>query len=118
MRFLKPLAAGLAVAIATTSFVGTADARSRHHHGDAFAAGAIGFAAGAFLSSLATPRYSRGYYYDDGYYDDAYYDEPGYYYAPAPRAYYPAPEPYYRSSERYGPCSSGSGTSRPAWAMC
>jgi hypothetical protein len=101
--------AGLALAIAGASMVSTADAQRRHHHGFPFAAGALGFTAGAFFGSpFYGPRYS--YYEEPGYY----YDEPGYYYEPAPRAYYRSSPGYYGS----GPCNLPTGTAKPAWAMC
>ena len=60
MAVKRILATGLAMTIAATSLIGTADARHRnrhHHHGDAFAAGVFGFAAGALLSgAFAGPR--------------------------------------------------------------
>jgi hypothetical protein len=116
------LATGLALTIAATSLVTTADARNRHrHHGDAFAAGALGFAAGALLSgAFAGPRYYDDYYYDD-YPSAYYYDEPGYYYAPAPRVYYrQAPPVYYRQGpgQYFDPCNVPVGSSKPANAMC
>jgi hypothetical protein len=100
MRFVKPLAAALALAIAATSLVGTADAghrwRGHHHsgHGDAIGAGILGFAAGALLSgAFAGPRYYGSYY------------EP----APVYRTYQPAPVYYARpdpwTPEWYAYCS-------------
>jgi hypothetical protein len=135
------MAAGLALAIGATSFVTSADARHRwghRHHGGEFAAGALGFTAGAFFGSALAPRYGYGscyngysYYCDDyyprAYYYDTprayYYDAPAYY-APEPR-YAPAPRAYYRSAPRYyndrsygGPCDAPDGVSKPANAMC
>lgn len=123
MRVMKILATGLALTIATTSLVSTADARHRRHNGggEAFAAGVLGFTAGALLSgAFAGPRYSHGYYYDDyapGYY---YYEEPSYYYAPAPRVYYRQPPAYHRQAPGYyyDPCNVPVGSSKPANAMC
>lgn len=114
MHLVKTLAAGLALTVAATAFVDTADARHRRH-GDTFAAGIFGFAAGALIGSALAPRYPYAYYDQRPryrYYEEPrYYDEPAYYYQPAPRAYYPAPERYYNS-----PCNSPG--SKPAWAMC
>ena len=100
MRFMKTLAAGLALTIGATSFAGTADARHRHrghgHHGDAVAAGILGFAAGAILSgAFARPRY-----YD--------YYEPAPVYAAPPvyrpaQVYYSRPDPW--TQEWYAYCS-------------
>ena len=70
MRYMKPVAAALALAIGASTLVGTAEAgrRHHHHHGDAAgvaAAGIFGLAAGAILgSALAQPRYYR---YDQAY---------------------------------------------------
>jgi hypothetical protein len=121
MAIKNILAAGLALTIGATSLVTTADARHRwrHHHGDAFAAGALGFAAGAILSGAFAPRYR--YYYDEPYYYDDYprayyYDEPRYY-RPAPRIYY-REAPRYRDGYGYDPCDAPTGVSKPANAMC
>ena len=66
MRFMKTIAATLAVTVGALTFAGSADARHRrhhhvhhhYHHGNNFAAGAIGFGVGAlFGSALAAPRY-------------------------------------------------------------
>ena len=106
----KMFATGLALAIGAATLVTTADARHRwnhYHHGEAFAAGALGFTAGALIGgAFAGPRY--GYYDDD--YPAYYYDEPEYY----------APRTYYRTAPRYygGPCEHAGSTSAPAWAMC
>lgn len=94
MRFIKTTAAALAFAIGATSFVASAVARHRHHHGDALAAGIFGFAAGAILSSALAPRY---------YYQPApVYAAPPVIYGTTP-AYY-APEPW--TSDWYSYCSS------------
>lgn len=127
MPVKKILAAGLALAITATSLVTTAEARHRRHHGggEAFAAGVLGFTAGALLSGAFAPRYSYGYsYYDD--YPPYYYDEPRYYYAPAPRRYYRQAPVYYRPGPGYyrdgpgyyDPCNVPTGSSKPAHAMC
>ena len=95
MRFLKPTAAALAIAVGVLSLSATAaEARHRHRHGgDAVAAGILGFAAGAFVSSLAQPRYyDYGPSYDYGYYD---------YYQPAP-VYRAAPPLVYSAAPGYG----------------
>lgn len=87
MRYTKPLAAALALAIGATSFVGTAEARHRHRHhgGDAVAAGIFGLAAGALLgSAIAQPR---PYYY---------YREPIYVAPPPPVIYQPRAVYYQR----------------------
>jgi hypothetical protein len=54
MRYVKPIAAALALAIGASTLVGPAEAghRHHHHHGDAAglaAAGIFGLAAGALL---------------------------------------------------------------------
>jgi hypothetical protein len=100
MRFMKPLAAGLALTIAATSLVGSAEARHRRHHhrGDALAAGILGFTAGALLSgALARPRY-----YD--YYEPApvYRARPPVVYETVP-VYYSRPDPW--TPEWYAYCS-------------
>ena len=119
MRFMKPAAATLIVALAATAIAPTADARDRHfyrhggyhhHHngGAAFGAGVAGFAAGAILGSLAQPRY----------YDEApgyYYRQPSYYYAPEPVYVTPAPRAYYNGG--YNRCGNGT-VSRPANSLC
>ena len=111
---------GLAVTIAATALVSSADARHRRNHGgEAFAAGVLGFTAGALLSGAFAPRYSRGYYYDE-YPSGYYYDEPRYHYAPAPRVYYRQAPAYYRHApgNYYDPCNVPAGSSKPANAMC
>ena len=101
MRFMKPLAAAVALTIAATSLVGTADARHRHrhHHGDAVAAGILGFAAGALLSgAFAGPRYYRSYdYYEPAPVYRSYRTAPVYYSRPDPWT----PEWYAYCSDRY-----------------
>jgi hypothetical protein len=98
MRFIKPIAATLALAIGAVSLTSAAEARHRHRHGDAFAAGIAGFAAGALLGALSQPRYPR--------YPSYYYYEPApVYVAPPPRVYYyqqPAPA-YYNSVQPWTP---------------
>ena len=91
MRFIKPIAATLAVAIGAASFVTTAEARHRHrhHHNGAgvAAAGIFGLAAGALIgSALSQPRYR---YY--GYQPAPVYAEP-----PPPVVYQTAPVYYAR----------------------
>ena len=101
MRFIKPIAATLALTIGALSFSGVAEARHRHHGGgDAFAAGVAGFAAGVLLGALSQPRYPRYYYYDQS---PAYYAPPPVVYQPAP-VYYAAPEPW--SPEWYDYCNA------------
>lgn len=91
MRFMKTLAAGLALTIGATSLVGTAEARHRNRHGDAVAAGILGFAAGAILSgALARPRYYE------------YYEPAPVYRAPPPVAYNQAPV-YYSPPDPWTP---------------
>lgn len=101
MRFTKSIAAGLALTVAAVSMVGSAEARHRRHHnnhGDAFAAGVFGFAAGAILSgAFAQPRY---YYQPRRVYVAP---PPPVLYSPAP-VYYARPEPW--TSEWYSNCSS------------
>jgi hypothetical protein len=123
MAIKKMLAAGLALTIGATSLVTTADARHRwrHNHGDAFAAGVLGFTAGAILSGAFAPRYRYDYYDEYPYYYDDYprayyYDEPRYY-RPAPRIYY-REAPRYRNGYGYDPCDAPTGVSKPAHAMC
>jgi len=117
MQVKTIVASGLALTIAAASLVSTAEANHRrHHHGGAFAAGALGFAAGALLSGAFAPR---GYYYDN-YPRGYYYEEPGYYYAPAPRVYYRQAPVYHRQAPGYyyDPCNGSVGSSKPAHAMC
>ena len=69
MRFTKLIATALALAAFTTSLVSTAEAGRRHYYGHggyyghgyggAFAAGALGFAAGALLSGAFAPSLPR-----------------------------------------------------------
>jgi hypothetical protein len=93
MRFVKPIAATLALAIGAASLVGTAEAwdHHHHHHGDGAgfaAAGIFGLAAGAMLgSALAQPRYD---YYQPA---PVYVAPPAVAYQPAP-AYYAQPDPW------------------------
>jgi hypothetical protein len=108
MRFIRPIAAALALTIGAASLVGTAEARHRHHHGGngagIAAAGIFGLAAGALVgSALAQPRY-----YD-------YYEPAPVYVAPPPppvvyqpsQVYYQRPSPwtpawYQYCGQRYG----------------
>ncbi len=115
MRYMKPTAAALALAVAALSFSGTAEAEYYHHHhrggdagGAAAAAGIFGFAAGAILgSALSAPRCPPGYYdctpVEYGpppvVYEPAY--QPAY--QPAP-VYYAAPQPW--SPDWYAYCQS------------
>jgi hypothetical protein len=74
----------------------------RHHHnnnnGDAWAAGAVGLAAGALLgTALAQPREPEVIYRD---YDDGYYRRPVQAYQEAPR-YYGGAQPWSREWYRY-----------------
>ncbi len=101
MRFMKPTAAALALAIGALSLSGAAEARQRyyHHHNDgsAVAAGIFGFAAGALVAgALSQPRY----YYPDYYY------APAPVYAPPPVVYQPAYQPapvYYGGPQPWSP---------------
>ena len=113
MRYMKPIAAGLALTFAALTFSAPAEAGHRHRGGgDAAAAGIIGFAAGAILGgALSGPRYNRGYY-DDRYYGDGYYyDQPDVVYV-EPRPVYVQPAPVYRyavepwTPEWYSYCES------------
>jgi BA14K-like protein len=95
MRYTKPIAAALALAIGATSIVSTAEARHRHrhHHNGAglAAAGIFGLAAGALLgSALAQPRYYRSYEPAPVYIAPP---PPPVYYQPSP-AYYARPDPW------------------------
>ena len=83
MRFVKMIAASVALSVGALSFAGTAQAdhrrhfRHHHHDGGNLAAGAIGFGVGAlFGSALARPRY---------------YEPAPVYVAPAPVYVAPAP---------------------------
>jgi hypothetical protein len=101
MRFTKPIAAALALTIGAVSLIGSAEARHRRHHGDAFAAGVLGFAAGALLTgALAQPRY---YYEPAPVYVAPPPPPPPIVYEPAP-VYYANPEPW--TPEWYSYCSS------------
>jgi hypothetical protein len=94
MRFIKTIAATLALTIGATAFAGAAQAGHRHHHGDALVAGIFGFAAGAILSSALAPRY---------YYQPApVYAAPQVLYGPT-TAYYGPPEPW--TSDWFAYCS-------------
>lgn len=92
MRYLKPVAAAVALAVGASTLVGPAEAgyghHHRHHHGDGAelaVAGIFGLAAGALLgSALAQPEAPR-YYYDPAY-------------APAP----PPPVVYQDAASLYG----------------
>ena len=114
MRLMKPLAATLALTVAAVSFSTTAEAGRRHHRhhhhgGDALAAGIFGLAAGAFIGSLAQPRYPYYGYYNQG---------PAYYYEPAPVYVAPPPPVAYQQAPVY---SSGYGFQpwTPEWyAYC
>lgn len=62
MRFLKPIAAAMALTVGAMSFATSAEAGRRHHHrdhgGQVAAATIFGLAAGAILgSALSQPRY-------------------------------------------------------------
>jgi hypothetical protein len=104
MRYMKPIAAALALAIGASTLVGPAEAgyRHHHHHGDAAgfaAAGIFGLAAGALLgSAIAQPRYHN--------YEPAYVQSP-----PPPVVYQEATPVYYNrgaapwSPEWYDWCS-------------
>lgn len=105
--FTKSIAAALAVTIGALSFASSAEAdnrRHRHNHNnnDALAAGIFGFAAGAFVSSLAQPRYV---YPQTNYYQPApaYYQAPPVVYQPAP-VYSARPAPW--TPEWYAYCDS------------
>jgi hypothetical protein len=106
MRFMKPIAATLALAIGVVSLSTAAEARHRHRHsgGDALAAGIFGFAAGAIISgALSQPRYPRYRYYEPA---PVYIAPPPprvYYYQPAP-VYYGGPEPW--TPEWYAYCDA------------
>jgi hypothetical protein len=93
MRFLKPVAAAMALTIGALSFATSAEARHRHRHrhdpGAAAVAGIFGFAAGAiFGSALSQPRYPSYYYYEPA---PVYVAPP-----PPPVVYQPAPVYYAR----------------------
>jgi hypothetical protein len=103
MRFMRSIAAALALTIGAASLVGTAEAGYRHHHhhngAGIAAAGIFGLAAGALIgSALSQPRY-----YD--YYQPA----PVYVEPPPPVVYQTAPVYYARpdpwSPEWYSYCS-------------
>ena len=101
MRFTKPIAAGLALAVVAVSLTGTAEARHRHRHGDAFAAGILGFTAGAILSgAFSQPRYYHRPYYAEPVYVAP--PPPPVVYDTAPAYYYARPEPW--TAEWYDSC--------------
>lgn len=57
MNFTRTIAAAAALSVGTLGFAGSAEAGHRHHHGDAVAAGVVGFAAGALIGgALARPQ--------------------------------------------------------------
>jgi hypothetical protein len=105
MRFLKPVAAAMALSVAALSFASSAEAghryrHHRHHGGDAAAAGIIGFAAGAILGgALSQPRYRTYRYYEPA----PVYVEPPVVYQPAP-TYYQRPAPW--TPEWYAYCDA------------
>jgi hypothetical protein len=87
MRFLKPVAAAMALTVGAMTFASSAEAGRRHYHrhhhngGQAAVAGIFGFAAGAILGgALAQPRYYR--------------PAPVYVAPPPPVVYQPAPAYY------------------------
>ena len=100
MRFIKPIAAALALSIGAVSLVGTAEARHRHHNGAGVAAaGIFGLAAGALIgSALAQPRYYNYYEPAPVYVAPP---PPPVVYQPAP-VYYAAPRPW--TPEWYSYC--------------
>ncbi len=108
MRFMKPTAALLALAIGALSFSGVAEARHRHHNsgGEALAAGIFGLAAGAIVAgALSQPRYYSDYYYPEPVYV-APSPPPVVYqprYQPAP-VYYAGPQPW--TPEWYDYCDA------------
>jgi hypothetical protein len=89
------IAAALIGAIAMTAT--PSEARWRHHHGGAAAAGFVG---GLAVGAIAANSYNRGYYgpgYGYGYYGPGYaYSGPAYY-----DSYAYAPGPYYNSRSSY-----------------
>jgi BA14K-like protein len=97
MRFMKPTAAALALAIGALSFSGVAEARNRHYHnnnnGGAAVAGIFGFAAGALVAgALSQPRYPSNYYY---------YQPAPVYVAPPPPVVYRPYQPRYQPAPVY-----------------
>jgi hypothetical protein len=105
MRFTKIIATALAVTVGALTFTGSAEARHRHHHhgGDALAAGAFGFAAGAIIGgALSQPRYYEPapYYYEPG---PVYVQPAPVYVQPAP-VYYGRPAPW--TDDWYAYCDS------------
>lgn len=111
MRFMKSLAAALALTVGVAAFAGPASAdhrwrHHRHHGGNAAAAGIVGFGVGALLgSALAQPRYYEPRYYEPRYYEPApIYVEPAPVYVTPGRVYsYEAwsPEWYEYCGSRY-----------------
>jgi MFS family permease len=103
MRFLKPVAATMALTVAALTFTSSAEARHRHRHhgGSAAAAGIVGFAAGAILGgALAQPRYRSYDYYEPA---PVYRAPPPVVYRSAP-VYYANPEPW--TAEWYAYCDA------------
>ena len=94
MRFLRPLAAAMALSMAAVPFAATAEAGKRHHRydpGPAIVAGIFGLAAGAMISgALSQPRYR---YYEPGPVYVAPPPPPPVYHQPA-RVYYERPAPW------------------------
>lgn len=88
--FMKPIAAAVALSVATLTFAAPAQADHRHHHhngGNVAAAGIVGLAAGALLgSALTAPRYNGTVVVDPVYVEPA-----PVYVQPAPVYVQPAP---------------------------
>lgn len=106
MRFLKPVAAAMALTVGAMAFASSAEAGHRRHHhyngGQAAVAGIFGFAAGAILgSALSQPRYGYGYYQPAPVYVAP--PPPPVVYQPAP-AYYARPAPW--TPEWYAYCDA------------
>lgn len=109
MRFMKPVAAALAVSITALTFAAPAEAGRRHYHrsngGDVAAGAIVGLAAGALIgSALAGPRYAPVDVYAG---PRVYYEPAPVYVRPAPVYVQPAPV-YYEAwtPEWYSYCSS------------
>jgi hypothetical protein len=109
MRFMKPVAAALALSVTAVTFSAPAEAGRRHRHhsngGDVAAGAIVGLAAGALIgSALSGPRYAPAPIYAG---PPVYYEPAPVYLRPAPVYVQPAPV-YYEAwtPEWYSYCSS------------
>ena len=102
-----PLSQSLNLKNAEVGMVEEVQWRRRGWRGDRWVGPAIGgFAAGVAVGALTAPRYGDAYAYD-----------PGYAYAPAPRAYYDYDAPRYRDNFPAARCGDAdSASAYPSWA--